>query len=151
MTADQRDDAENKAGMARAVLDHEPAALVNTYWQADIFGHNSGICFGAEVRVADACSMHLWFSEGFVSKGGGEYAPCSGCHASDVRAPKVHGDSRLSLISLMMREALSPKRPCTSIASCRAVPSIKSCSGKSSRFSVSRIRSCVGASVLEST
>ena len=78
MTADRCDDAENKAGMARAVRDHEPAALVHTYWQADLFGHDSGIYFGAEVRVADACAMHVWFTEGFEPQGGGEYAPAQG-------------------------------------------------------------------------
>ncbi len=75
MTPDgQRDDG-NKAGMAQAVRDREPAALVHTYWQADLFGHNSGIHFGAEVRVADACAMHVWFTEGFVPKGEGVYSP----------------------------------------------------------------------------
>ncbi len=78
MTADGRRDDENKAGMARAVRDLEPAALVHTYWQAGLFGQNSGIYFGAEVRVADACAMHVWFAEGFVPKGGGEYAPARG-------------------------------------------------------------------------
>ncbi len=78
MTPEGRDDDENKAGMARAVRDHEPAALVHSYWQADLFGRNSGIHFGAEVRVADACAMHVWFAEGFEPKGGGEYAPAQG-------------------------------------------------------------------------
>lgn len=75
MTADQRDNAENKAGMARAVLDHEPAALIHSYWRADLDGQGSGIYFAVEVRVADACAMSVWFTEGFKPKGDGEYAP----------------------------------------------------------------------------
>ena len=75
MTADQRDDAENKSGMARAVRDHDPAALVHSYWQSDRFGLDTGIYFGVEVRVADALAMHVWLAEGFELKGGGEYAP----------------------------------------------------------------------------
>jgi hypothetical protein len=78
MTPDGQGDAENKAGMARAVRDREPAALVHSYWQADLFGQDTGIYFGVEVRVADACAMHVWFAEGFVPKGGGEYAPARG-------------------------------------------------------------------------
>ncbi len=78
MTPDQCSHAENKAGMARAVRDHEPAALIHTYWQADLDGQGSGIYFGAEVRVADACAMHVWFAEGFEPKGGGEYVPAQG-------------------------------------------------------------------------
>ena len=78
MTSEGRCDDENRAGMARAVRDGEPAALVRTFWQADLFGRNSGIYFGAEVRVADACAMHVWFAEGFEPNGGGEYAPARG-------------------------------------------------------------------------
>jgi len=75
MTPDAQGNAENKAGMARAVLDHEPAALIHTYWQADLDGQGSGIYFGAEVRVAEASAMYVWFTVGFKPKGDGEYAP----------------------------------------------------------------------------
>ncbi len=75
MTPEGRGDKENKAGMARAVLDHEPAALIHSYWRADLDGQGSGIYFAVEVRVSDACAMYVWFTEGFKPKGDGEYAP----------------------------------------------------------------------------
>ncbi len=75
MTPDGQGDAENKAGMARTVCDRTPAALIHSYWQADLDGQGSGIYFATEVRVSDACAMYVWFTEGFKPKGHGEYAP----------------------------------------------------------------------------